>query len=1003
MTSTTSITGKPDLCIVTDATGSMGSFLTSICESLPQIVNIVRLTTAIDRISILSYYDWCDRQQTKWSGWHKEYKGLRDFAASLVPDGGGDAPEAAKTAIVELLKHATNPAGTIVIWYADAPPHHITNKSTYSNLDTEKRRLGAGNFDWTGLCMRLAQNQISVYPVINVATWETSSFFAWMAHATGGALLHVGQTDARYISTTTINLVLALLGADHTFDARTKLLRYPSAGIPQIKDEIDNQGYLPHSRLKIDLTSSIAVIETCPSVATNLKKLVALMRVDETYRNLVYGTFTDLLTPPHIESLTTNSVFGAFWRAICERRKDDRREILLAQISNTLRTLPPAVNTIVKKWLDESYNREDDIRAVIGAVTPQFPALVLDATETWKAQELLEITHSCNPAILARVSRLMAGLRVVDAPPPSVTKPLTAEEAAAAADDSSAVVSRAFRYLPLALPNNELFNLLPHLMCPGTMVSLRPGVIFAAIAVVTGCAPLLQRALTFLGCVRGKWFDKDMNENYAFGFVKLMLQAHTLAEAAFDGAQVVKVLTPDELSLFTHLRNLCGVMINGRTNLTLQQPRGAMRTKRPDYKINCKGCGHDRSFTLMAADGRCGMCHFDIGSTNKEPCDGAESYWYECRSCCAHYAVIDLAAMKVSPKCHFCREGTVVPTVSCVACCNKYVDPSGFCTATRATWVCPPCATNGATESIETTTVPLYQLVADNAVNQNLLFSSMGLNVPVSYSLHSLFSGKSVFAVKDVVKSVASVIPDDARLVYDKKPVLNTMDVLKQTRSWVESGKAERGECALCFGDQAKHAVHNVCGRKGCTIKACDECMKAWYGTLRPGTIINPATLSCPFCKRRPTASVMQKHNQRGCELNRVAGMEFDNAWYYAWCVTCYKAEQYMEKTCAGETPDVTNFECEQCKVTTTPITVQNCPTCDVAVEKRGGCAHITCTCGAHWCWTCGQLPPDGIHIYTHIYACRGRTDGREVGDAGAEAHGGDDGGYGSDGYNSDY
>lgn len=34
----------------------------------------------------------------------------------------GDAPEAAKTAIVELLKHVDKP--TVVIWYADAPPHH---------------------------------------------------------------------------------------------------------------------------------------------------------------------------------------------------------------------------------------------------------------------------------------------------------------------------------------------------------------------------------------------------------------------------------------------------------------------------------------------------------------------------------------------------------------------------------------------------------------------------------------------------------------------------------------------------------------------------------------------------------------------------------------------------------------------------------------------------------------------------------------------------------------
>lgn len=50
--------------------------------------------------------------------------------------------------------------------------------------------------------------------------------------------------------------------------------------------------------------------------------------------------------------------------------------------------------------LDESYNRESDILAKIAEVSPQFPALVLDAREKWKAQELLEITYSCSPVVL---------------------------------------------------------------------------------------------------------------------------------------------------------------------------------------------------------------------------------------------------------------------------------------------------------------------------------------------------------------------------------------------------------------------------------------------------------------------------------------------------------------------------------------------------------------------------------------------------------------------------
>jgi hypothetical protein len=33
----------------------------------------------------------------------------------------------------------------------------------------------------------------------------------------------------------------------------------------------------------------------------------------------------------------------------------------------------------------------------------------------------------------------------------------------------------------------------------------------------------------------------------------------------------------------------------------------------------------------------------------------------------------------------------------------------------------------------------------------------------------------------------------------------------------------------------------------------------------------------------------------------------------------------------------------------------QWCPECGRATAKDGGCNHMTCTCGAHWCWTCGK------------------------------------------------
>jgi hypothetical protein len=78
----------------------------------------------------------------------------------------------------------------------------------------------------------------------------------------------------------------------------------------------------------------------------------------------------------------------------------------------------------------------------------------------------------------------------------------------------------------------------------------------------------------------------------------------------------------------------------------------------------------------------------------------------------------------------------------------------------------------------------------------------------------------------------------------------------------------------------------------------------------------------------------------------------------------------------------IVHFVCDTCrenhlKAADDYVAVtKTCPNCKNAVEKDGGCNHITCTCNAHWCWKCGSgadsngIPFTEYSIYGHIERC---------------------------------
>jgi len=178
--------------------------------------------------------------------------------------------------------------------------------------------------------------------------------------------------------------------------------------------------------------------------------------------------------------------------------------------------------------------------------------------------------------------------------------------------------------------------------------------------------------------------------------------------------------------------------------------------------------------------------------------------------------------------------------------------------------------------------------------------------------------------------------------------------------------------------------------------------------------MINISALSCPFCRRPPTAKTLHAY---GMGIHAVGDLKeaVENAgsWVYAWCKECAKAKPYLERVCArGAPPEFSDWNCERCAQILVEdaerlaaaveaemremeaqgrrvnyeqrlalqleaearvmarakqkLDLKNCPYCDVLTEKSMGCGHMLCTCGGHWCWFCGEKFGSGV-IYSHM------------------------------------
>ena len=169
-------------------------------------------------------------------------------------------------------------------------------------------------------------------------------------------------------------------------------------------------------------------------------------------------------------------------------------------------------------------------------------------------------------------------------------------------------------------------------------------------------------------------------------------------------------------------------------------------------------------------------------------------------------------------------------------------------------------------------------------------------------------------------------------------------------------------QCPVCFDeDNFRNMVRNPCGHF-----MCSDCKSHMEQHTTPGTIVENSKNLCVEC-RHPIPHDDDQIN----DLYAQHPGGIPNGMVCRFCTDCGKLfDQEIE---CGE--EFSEPQCEECR-STSQFDTKPCPGCGSQTAKSGGCDHMgPCpaqkedgsTCGAHWCFRCGQKFSTASETYDHM------------------------------------
>lgn len=940
-------------CFLIDHTGSMGRWIDALNECLPSLIRSTALTGIFDQICIMSYGDY-DKEKSdicKFSGFCStkntdEIKKLQKFAKDIHPDGGGGNPEAIKSALDSLAKLKIE-CELYILHLTDAPPHENNN---LDNEGKKEKNVLNENFDW----IKNVNNLLSAFPNLNYSCLTSCQhqFYAYLAQITGGGACYLnGGVSELNIRKQIGRYMNGIFGLDDPINGlyEIELLPNISTAIENFKEESE--------LMRLKIKSSRNTLQPNKSLSGSLMSCIKKLKTEEGFLNHVLSEFKMLIEESPM-ALTISPILGKMWRELCKRRSDPRRDELIEEFNKKKSLLDLENKNILEAWLKESYNSDeeiyDELKVFLKNNETNGLLRFVPESDFLCSKQIIQILANGDKKSMSIIRSILARFYI--------DNKYHLEKKEFLDDDEMPLPNNS---IPINIPIDIFFELVMHTVIPGTKLSRRYACIFACYAIQCGSV-LSQMAKDYLEKVKGSWINwkrrednvtVEVPENFSNMFLNLILHPECLP-----------FLTEEEYKKALFMKKVANIMrfyYNIEVSVEIADVK-SLDGIFPYNEFSCLQCNIMRPLTMINEYGVCGYCCCNISSNYGNNVEYKRVLCYSCRSL---YYRDKNACIEGNSKCHSCmNKGEAPPSCECKKCHLKYVQyyqtekglPKGIC------GVC--------TEGIENTKIQFdqYPILVQQIFGEHFetLCKSVGFIVDDKFSKKmSLYE-----AILHFTESAQEKVNIPENILFKGEKVHNVQELWNYVKGIMSGESVVFPECSVCFGEFKSSELVPSCGRKGCIQRICFGCAKSWYGKNIPGKIIYQRATMCQFCSRIPAPHLLDKIDRRLIDLAySITKNHLNIDTYYAWCYSCFKLHEVGRQECSAEAPVLNNFKCHSCQNSSPEIITKECPQCKVKTEKIGGCNHIKCPCGSHWCFECGIHSDTSEEVYKHMWNIHGR------------------------------